>query len=293
MVYLLSFIHGCRNRWGRGTNVVVYLHASWIICMYHGLFICTMYDSHGLKLCTMYDSHGIYLRVLWTICMYKFSRCHAVVFHGFFVPFTDFWAKPIDLSVKLANLLVKLAAFWSSRFSLLLRHLRCVSAEFSRISPIFFEFCKNRRNQWGPIFLLPLIFWTLVIGRCLMLLGALIIQPSPDKSQGAWHAICRLISPCYSLSRLMDQGSITQRSNHWPSQVIAHTRTMHMIEPRATSHPRASPTKPLAASCAHASTQSFCKRMTLLNRTWLSTVTRRIVKFTKMDEHCSKNDWVL
>jgi hypothetical protein len=49
----------------------------------------------------MYDSHGVYLRVLWTICMYKFSRCHVIVFHSFFVPFTDFqqklagfWQKP-------------------------------------------------------------------------------------------------------------------------------------------------------------------------------------------------------
>jgi hypothetical protein len=42
-----------------------------------------MYDSYGLELCNMYDSHGIYLRVLWAICMYKFSRCYVVVFHGF------------------------------------------------------------------------------------------------------------------------------------------------------------------------------------------------------------------
>jgi hypothetical protein len=42
-----------------------------------------MYDSYGLELCTMYDSHDVYLRVLWTICMYKFSRCHIVIFHVF------------------------------------------------------------------------------------------------------------------------------------------------------------------------------------------------------------------
>jgi hypothetical protein len=41
----------------------------------------------------MYDSHGVYLRVLRTIYMYKFNRCHVVVFHGFFVPFTDFRQK--------------------------------------------------------------------------------------------------------------------------------------------------------------------------------------------------------
>jgi hypothetical protein len=32
----------------------------------------------------MYDSHGVYLRVLLTIYMYKFSRYHIVVFHDFF-----------------------------------------------------------------------------------------------------------------------------------------------------------------------------------------------------------------
>jgi hypothetical protein len=55
-----------------------------------------MYDSHGLELCTMYNSHSVYLCILWTICMYKFSRCHDVVFHDLFVPFTDFWQKSPD-----------------------------------------------------------------------------------------------------------------------------------------------------------------------------------------------------
>jgi hypothetical protein len=31
----------------------------------------------------MYDSHGVYSRVLCTICMYKFNRCHTVIFYGF------------------------------------------------------------------------------------------------------------------------------------------------------------------------------------------------------------------
>jgi hypothetical protein len=61
--------------------------------MYYGLFECIMYDSHGLELCTMHDSYGIYLCVLLTNCMYKFSRCHAIIFHNFFVPFTDFRQK--------------------------------------------------------------------------------------------------------------------------------------------------------------------------------------------------------
>jgi hypothetical protein len=62
----------------------------WFIYMYHELFACTVYNFYGLKLCTMYDSHGVYLRILWTIYMYKFSRCHVVIFHDFFVPFIDF-----------------------------------------------------------------------------------------------------------------------------------------------------------------------------------------------------------
>jgi hypothetical protein len=57
---------------------------------YHGLFACTIYDSHGLELCTMCDSHCVYLHVLWTIYMYKFSRCHVIVFYDFFFSFTDF-----------------------------------------------------------------------------------------------------------------------------------------------------------------------------------------------------------
>jgi hypothetical protein len=62
----------------------------WFIYMYYGLFVCTMYDSYGHELCIIYDSHDVYLRASWTICMYKFSRCHTVVFYGFFFAFTDF-----------------------------------------------------------------------------------------------------------------------------------------------------------------------------------------------------------
>jgi hypothetical protein len=41
----------------------------------------------------MYDSHDVYLCVLWIIYMYKFNTTHFVVFHGFFVPFTEFQQK--------------------------------------------------------------------------------------------------------------------------------------------------------------------------------------------------------
>jgi hypothetical protein len=57
--------------------------------MYYELFACTVNDFYGLKLCTMYDSHDLYLRVLWTICIYKFSICH-VIFHDFFISFINF-----------------------------------------------------------------------------------------------------------------------------------------------------------------------------------------------------------
>jgi hypothetical protein len=59
--------------------------------MYHILFTYIMYDPHNLELCTMYVSDIIYLRVLLTLCMYKFSRCYDIVFHGFFFLFTIFW----------------------------------------------------------------------------------------------------------------------------------------------------------------------------------------------------------
>jgi hypothetical protein len=135
-----------------------------------------MYDSHGLELYTMYDSHGVYLRVLWSIYIYKFSRCH-VVFYGFFVLFTDFRQKSpgfcqtspenhhANFKKKIADLSVKLAEFRYSQFSLFLRRLRCVSTEFSQILPIFPKFFKNRRNCSGLVFLLRLNFRTLVVPR--------------------------------------------------------------------------------------------------------------------------------
>jgi hypothetical protein len=52
-----------------------------------------MYDSHNVDLCNMCDSHGVYLRVLWTIYMDKFSRCHVIVFHDFFCSNDQFSGK--------------------------------------------------------------------------------------------------------------------------------------------------------------------------------------------------------
>jgi hypothetical protein len=124
-----------------------------------------MYDSYSLELCTIYDSHGVYLRVLWTICMYKFSRCHVVIFHGFLFH--------LQFSIKIGWFPVKTARILPRRFSkkpanlsvflvlLFLRHLRCVLAEFSWFLPIFTDFFKTRRDRWRPIFVVPLNFRTL------------------------------------------------------------------------------------------------------------------------------------
>jgi hypothetical protein len=108
-----------------------------------------MYASHGVDLCTMYDSHGVYLCILLTICMYKFSRCHAIVFHGFSIPMPDFLdnsagltlfarKSPGRFSVKVSKLLVNAAdnsvnstEFRFLRVFLFLLYVNCVSAEFS------------------------------------------------------------------------------------------------------------------------------------------------------------------
>jgi hypothetical protein len=113
--------------------------------MYHGLFACTIYDSHGLELCTIYDSHDIYLCVLWTIYIYKFSRCHAVVFTVFSFHLLIFDKNRRQNSPRNhhADFQEKPANFLFSGFSLFLRCLRCVSAEFFfQVSPISFEFFK-------------------------------------------------------------------------------------------------------------------------------------------------------
>jgi hypothetical protein len=77
-------------------SVLVSLNVDYMIyCIDYWLI--TWY-SHGMDLCTMCDFHGVYLRVLHTICMYKFSRCHVIVFHGFFFPMTDFMENLTDFS---------------------------------------------------------------------------------------------------------------------------------------------------------------------------------------------------
>jgi hypothetical protein len=59
--------------------------------MYHKLFAYTVYNFYDIELCIMYDSHDAYLCVLLTICIYKFSICHVVVFtvFSFHLPIFD------------------------------------------------------------------------------------------------------------------------------------------------------------------------------------------------------------
>jgi hypothetical protein len=87
--------------------------------------------------------------------MYKFSRCHVIVFIVFFFPMTVFckirpvstkihlgiartnFGKIGDLSVKSAINSAKLAEFRDSRFRLFLHRLHCISTEFRRFLPNF------------------------------------------------------------------------------------------------------------------------------------------------------------
>jgi hypothetical protein len=60
---------------------------------YSDLFICIMNELHilymifyDLELCTMYDSHDVYLLVIFAYT----NLVDVIIFHGFFVLFTDF-----------------------------------------------------------------------------------------------------------------------------------------------------------------------------------------------------------
>jgi hypothetical protein len=109
-----------------------------------------MYDSHGVDLCIMYDSHDVYLRILCTICMYKFSRYHTVIFHDFFsndrffIKFDRFLPKFVwksrgrfsekklfDFSLKSADNSAKSAEIRDSEIQLFLCRLQYVLAELS------------------------------------------------------------------------------------------------------------------------------------------------------------------
>jgi hypothetical protein len=137
-----------------------------------------MYDSHGLELCTIYDSHDVYLRVLWTICMYKFSTCHVVIFTGFSFHLLIFDKNhPVSGKIRpeiampifrknhrfigeIGRLIAK-----TGQISVFLISIVPPSSllRFGRIFPYFTDFSKNRWNRPGPIFLLPSNFRTLAI----------------------------------------------------------------------------------------------------------------------------------
>jgi hypothetical protein len=92
--------------------------------------------------------------------MYKFSRCHIIVFMIF--------RSIYRFSTKIARFLTKFGrksprqfSKKNCRFSVFsvftvpLSCLRCISTEFSRILSMFSDFFKNRWDRWGPN------FWTL------------------------------------------------------------------------------------------------------------------------------------
>jgi hypothetical protein len=116
--------------------------------MYYELFACTVYNFYGLGLYTMFDSHDVYLCVLYTICMYKFSRCHIVVFTIFLFHLPIFDKKMAGFRQKPAGnrhagFLKNQLIYRCSLFSLFLRRLRCVLTKFSCFSLIFIKFFKN------------------------------------------------------------------------------------------------------------------------------------------------------
>jgi hypothetical protein len=131
---------------------------------YSGLFTCIMDYLHVLCIILMVLSCVLCMTLMVFIYVYYgLFACTNLVdvmplfFHGFFIPSTDFWQKSPDFCQnspgnrhanfweKPADLSVKPTAFRSSRFSLFLHRLRCVLAEFCRISPIFPNFPKTDR----------------------------------------------------------------------------------------------------------------------------------------------------
>jgi hypothetical protein len=108
----------------------------------------------------MYDSHSVYLHVLWIIYMYKFSRCHVVVFHGFFVPFTEFRQKLAGFRQKTARnsprrFSKKTAAFIGETGRIFVFPVFTVPPSspmhFGRFFHIFTEFCRIFQKSMGSV----------------------------------------------------------------------------------------------------------------------------------------------
>jgi hypothetical protein len=107
----------------------------------------------------MYDSHDDYLHVLWTIYMYKFSRCHVVVFHGFFIPFTDFRQKSAAFRHKPPEnrppVFSKTGRFIGQSSQFISVHSFTIPpsslVHFSRIFPIFADFYRNFQKPTGSV----------------------------------------------------------------------------------------------------------------------------------------------
>jgi hypothetical protein len=117
------------------------------------LFTCIMDYLHVLYMILMVLSCVLYMTLMMFIYMYYglFTCTNLVdvmllffMVFSFHLPIFD-KNRPISDKIHHADFQEKPANFWSSQFSLFLRRLRCVSAEFFfQVSPISFEFFKNR-----------------------------------------------------------------------------------------------------------------------------------------------------
>jgi hypothetical protein len=95
------------------------------------------------------------------IVMYKLSVGHAKIFCDFFASMASFRQNLAELSANSVDNSVNSAEFHISKNFMVLSHVSCNSTEFSRFSPIFFEFCKMRRIRQGTNFPFPPNFVTL------------------------------------------------------------------------------------------------------------------------------------
>jgi hypothetical protein len=132
MVHLLSFIHGCRNPWGRDqcSGLFIYnMDYLYVLCIILMVLSCVLCMTFMVFIYVYYELFA-YINLVDGIPL--FSRFF-VLFTDFQQKSPDFWQNSsgnhhADFRTKPADLSMKPAAFQSFRFSLFLR--RCLWAEF-------------------------------------------------------------------------------------------------------------------------------------------------------------------